>query len=136
MAKSDTSSHERPENYVGLAIRRRRRELNMSQTTLAREMGVSQAIISNYEIGDTPVRADDLPRFCKILDVPMTYFFAPSVDFDTMLEGLRSSPDYHDYSGNGPVKDFLELDIKQQETAMEIFRLFMGRYFSQFIGPK
>lgn len=76
MAKSETTGRERPENHVGIAIRKRRRELEMSQTTLANRMETSQEIISNYEIGVTPVKADDLPHFAEILDVPMDYFFS------------------------------------------------------------
>jgi transcriptional regulator with XRE-family HTH domain len=129
MEMEDSERENRPENHVGLAIRRRRRELNMSQTTLAREMGVSQAIISNYEIGDTPVRADDLPRFCKILDVPMTYFFGKLSQNDSGDALGQHRPNYVDYSGKGAAKDFYELDPKAQETAMELYRLMMARLF-------
>ncbi len=64
--------------HVGLVLRARRREMNMSQASLAEKMQTSQEVISNYENGVTPVRADDLPRFAGILAVTPIYFFEPN----------------------------------------------------------
>ena len=64
--------------HVGLILRARRREMNMSQASLAEKMQTSQEVISNYENGVTPVRADDLPRFARILAVTPLYFFEPN----------------------------------------------------------
>ena len=102
----------------------------MSQTTLANEMGVSQEVISNYEIGQTPVRADDLPRFAEILDVPVTYFFGPSIPMEAVLEAIRNRPDYKDYSGKGATKDFWDLEPEAQQVAMEMYRMMMAQFFS------
>jgi transcriptional regulator with XRE-family HTH domain len=64
--------------HVGLVLRARRREMDMSQALLAKKMQTSQEVISNYENGVTPVRADDLPRFAGVLEVTPLYFFEPN----------------------------------------------------------
>ena len=76
MARTNTESRRRLEDHVGLVIRKRRRELVMSQAQLAESMGTSQEIISNYEVGVTPVRADDLPRFAKVLGLTLNDFYS------------------------------------------------------------
>ena len=75
--KVDEQENVEQEQHVGLVLRARRRELNMSQAVLAKKMQTSQEVISNYENGVTPVRADDLPRFAGVLEVTPLYFFEP-----------------------------------------------------------
>ena len=75
MVKSHTEQRRRLENHVGLVIRKRRQELTMSQTQLANRIGTTKEIISNYEIGVTPVRADDLPLFADVLNLSLSDFY-------------------------------------------------------------
>lgn len=76
--KADEQKSGEQVQHVGLVLRARRRELNISQAILAKKMQTSQEVISNYENGVTPVRADDLPRFASILEVMPVYFFEPN----------------------------------------------------------
>ncbi len=90
--------------HVGLVLRARRRELNMSQAVLAKKMQTSQEVISNYENGVTPVRADDLPRFADILEVTPAYFFER--DHQNKAAAPQSpAPDF-------PAFDFQTLDLE------------------------
>ena len=76
--KVDEQENVEQGQHVGLVLRARRRELDMSQALLAKKMQTSQEVISNYENGVTPVRADDLPRFAAVLEVTPLYFFEPN----------------------------------------------------------
>ena len=76
--KVDEQENVEQGQHVGLVLRARRRELDMSQALLAKKMQTSQEVISNYENGVTPVRADDLPRFAGVLEVTPLYFFEPN----------------------------------------------------------
>lgn len=61
---------------VGLRIRARRRELSISQETLAEALGVSFQQIQKYERGGNRVSASRLWEIARVLDVTTSYFFA------------------------------------------------------------
>jgi transcriptional regulator with XRE-family HTH domain len=62
--------------HVGMAIRRRRRSIGMSQDTLAEEMGVTPQQVQKYETAASRISASKLFRAGRALKVPMSYFFA------------------------------------------------------------
>jgi len=49
------------------AIRRLREKQGLTQQSLALQLGVTQGLISQWEIGETSPRADKLPLLAKIL---------------------------------------------------------------------
>ena len=49
------------------AIRARRRQLNMKQSELAAELGVTGGLVSQWETGRTRVLAQDLTRIARAL---------------------------------------------------------------------
>ena len=51
-------------------LRRRRRELNLSQEDLARRLNVSGPYVSQVEAGRTTPGLDVVERFAKALDLP------------------------------------------------------------------
>jgi transcriptional regulator with XRE-family HTH domain len=59
-------------NAIGKAINGRRRHLKMSQGELAKRMGVSSALVSQWENGKTRVDANDLGRLALALDTTPT----------------------------------------------------------------
>jgi transcriptional regulator with XRE-family HTH domain len=73
------SSHEHEpdatDTHVGKRIRMRRIMLNMSQTTLAKGVGLTFQQIQKYEKGTNRVSASRLQQFAKILEVPISFFF-------------------------------------------------------------
>ncbi len=75
MPKSFQTTDEQHEHHMGRVLRARRREIGMSQTVLAKRMATSQEVVSNWENGVTPVRADALPRLARILKMTPTFFF-------------------------------------------------------------
>lgn len=52
-------------------IRRRLAELDMSQSELAREVGMRDAKLSRRMCGDVEFRADELQQIADVLDMPM-----------------------------------------------------------------
>ena len=66
---------------VGQRLRQRRMELNMTQAELARRLGVTPAVVSNYESGQNPVRSELLEKLIQVLDVE------PNVLFQDIYQG-------------------------------------------------
>jgi ribosome-binding protein aMBF1 (putative translation factor) len=60
---------------IGLAIRRRRRLIDMTLRALADACGVSFQQIHKYESGQCSISAVQLWRIGSALGVPVTYFF-------------------------------------------------------------
>ena len=54
---------------IGARISARRRELNMTQETLAEKMDVSIQMISNLEGGKKAIRPENLAKVCSILEL-------------------------------------------------------------------
>lgn len=66
-------SEEKLLKEMGLRIKQRRRELNMTQEQLAEKMDVSIQMISNLELGKKAVRPENLVKVCEILNVSADY---------------------------------------------------------------
>jgi transcriptional regulator with XRE-family HTH domain len=52
---------------IGEMIRKRRVYLNLSQSEVARYLGVSNALIGHWETGKSRIMADDIPRIAAVL---------------------------------------------------------------------
>ena len=63
----------------GKRLRERRIELKMSQSELARHLGVSSAAVSNYESGQNAVREDILLKLFEVLEVDPNYLYQDTV---------------------------------------------------------
>ncbi|MDK1376574.1 MULTISPECIES: helix-turn-helix transcriptional regulator [unclassified Sinorhizobium] len=61
--------------HVGHRIRMRRAWMEMSQTTLAEQVGVTFQQVQKYEKGINRVGASRLQQIADALDVPPSYFF-------------------------------------------------------------
>lgn len=68
---------------IGRRIRLLRTAKNMTQTGLAKEMGISQTHLCNIECGRVPVTLPNLLKLHKLLDCNMSSFF---VDLDKQPE--------------------------------------------------
>lgn len=60
---------------IGRRIRARRIECGMSQTALAKKLGISFQQVQKYEQGTNRVSAGRLQRVCDALQVPVTFFY-------------------------------------------------------------
>lgn len=63
----------------GKRLRERRTELKMSQSELARALGVTAAAVSNYESGQNAVREDILLKLFRVLDIDPNYLYQDSI---------------------------------------------------------
>lgn len=63
----------------GKRLRERRMELKMSQSELARALGVTAAAVSNYESGQNAVREDILLKLFRVLDIDPNYLYQDSI---------------------------------------------------------
>ena len=83
----------------GQRLRERRKELGISQSELAKALGVSVSAVSNYESGQNAMREDVLLRLFRVLDVEPNYLyqdflhgerFVCSVEERKLVEKYRS----------------------------------------------
>jgi len=61
--------------HVGAIIRKRRRELGMTQQRLAEQVGIKFQQIQKYETGANRVSASRLWEISRVLDVEVQFFF-------------------------------------------------------------
>lgn len=61
--------------HVGQRVRQRRTILGMSQTMLGEALGLTFQQIQKYERGSNRVGASRLFELCRVLGVPLGYFF-------------------------------------------------------------
>ena len=59
----------------GQRLRARRKELGISQSELAKALGVSLSAVSNYETGQNAMREEVLLRLLSVLDVDPNYLY-------------------------------------------------------------
>jgi transcriptional regulator with XRE-family HTH domain len=63
------------DKHVGGRFRMRRLMLNMSQTEIGDALGLTFQQMQKYEKGTNRISASRLQQLCRILDVPVTFFF-------------------------------------------------------------
>ena len=63
---------------IGDAMRRRRRELGISQEKLAELLNVSYQQVQRYESGANKLNVENIQVVADILAVPVTYFYSPN----------------------------------------------------------
>lgn len=76
--------------HVGSRVRARRKMLNMSQTVLGNELGVTFQQVQKYERGSNRIGSSRLFKVATTLDVPVSYFFEGA---ETKLEGYNPVPE-------------------------------------------
>jgi transcriptional regulator with XRE-family HTH domain len=76
------------DKHVGTRLRMRRLMLNMSQTEVANALGLTFQQVQKYEKGFNRVSASRLQHLCRILDVPVSFFF----DGAPQAHGLPAPP--------------------------------------------
>ena len=84
---------------------------NVSQTDMAKEIGVSQTNLSNMEAGRTAITVQNLFKIQKVLGCKMADFF---VDFDSETEKVA------DTKQNGSEKNAVSINL---EDAVQILKL-------------
>ena len=59
---------------IGYLIRKRREQINMSLSDLARATGTSPQMMHHYEVGNARIYVAKLMAICEALGVPPTHF--------------------------------------------------------------
>ena len=80
MAKGPAQAPDDPDRFnteIGKLLRARRNELGVTQTGLARHLGVSQQQIGKYEKGIGRIPADNLLALCQRLQIEPASVFLP-----------------------------------------------------------
>lgn len=62
---------------IGEKIKRRRRELSISQEELAETLGVTYQQVQRYENGTNKLNVENIQVIADALSVPVSYFFEP-----------------------------------------------------------
>ncbi|PHM37065.1 Repressor of flagellae, MrxJ [Xenorhabdus mauleonii] len=60
---------------VGIRIQTKRKELGITATALAKQIGISQQQLSRYERGTNRINLTHLVDIAKILSTPIEWFF-------------------------------------------------------------
>lgn len=63
------------DGFVGRRVRMRRAQVSMSQTRLAKLLGVTFQQVQKYELGKNRIGAGRLYEIAGILGVPISYFY-------------------------------------------------------------
>lgn len=74
---------------IGQAIRNLRTTQDMTQTELARRVGVSVNAVSAWELGKTYPPMGSIRRICQAFGVSEAYLNLSAVEEDTLPEDLR-----------------------------------------------
>ena len=104
--------------YVGSRISLRRSAMGLSQTALARELGVSFQQVQKYETGTNRISASRLHRVAMVLGTPVEGFF-PETDGridpgdGAMLRVLTATAD-----GRALALDFPQIEQAEVRTAV------------------
>ena len=75
--------------HVGKRIRQRRTLLGMSQTRLAKAVGLTFQQVQKYESGANRLGSSRLFEFGKVLDVPVDYFFNELASGDARTPSIK-----------------------------------------------
>lgn len=73
-------SPELADKHVGSRVRMRRVMLGMSQTTLAKHVGVTFQQVQKYEKGSNRIGGSRLQQLAAALKVPIAFFFEGDMD--------------------------------------------------------
>jgi len=113
---------------LGIALRNHRRRRRMSQVTLGAVLGVSDALISQWETGKTRLRLDDLTRLALALGTSVPEMLAPPVgevvhevgNFVQEAVLLKAQEQQL-------LAAYRAMSLEQRETALRVMQAIIGR---------
>ncbi len=108
MSETNDSIISEMDKIIGRRIRLCRQSHKMSQTKLAKQVGIAWQQIQKYEGGKNRVSASMLWRIAEVFDLPVSYFFEhisedidEAEDLDVDLSKWRAAKIVEMYSGLG-----------------------------------
>lgn len=97
--------------HVGERLRKRRKEVGLSQTDLGQSVGLTFQQIQKYERGSNRISASKIYEFAQFLDVPVSYFFTDLQDREQATEAVGErvvSEFYRHAKGKNSLPRFLD----------------------------
>jgi transcriptional regulator with XRE-family HTH domain len=106
---------------IGARLRRLRKERQLTQCDLARQIGIQQSDLSRMEQGEYRVSLDNLVKILSVFDLDVAQFFRPqaepapvhqalsSQDMQTMQLLRQLSP-----QGRQEVQEYLEFKLRRE----------------------
>jgi transcriptional regulator with XRE-family HTH domain len=110
-----------PTATVGQRIRQTRQERNLTQTEVARQIGVQQSDLSRMEKGEYRVSLDVLFRLLQLFEVSLGEFFGDLAQGTLtsrealLLESFRALP----RTDQGEVEEFVEFKRSRRQESDE-----------------
>ena len=105
---------------IGDAIRRRRRELRISQEKLAEMLNVSYQQVQRYESGTNKLNVENIQVVADLLTVPVTYFYSPN----TAAIVADSAPPHLPADEVELLKHFRKIPVRSdKKTVVSVARL-------------
>ncbi|MEW6739375.1 MAG: helix-turn-helix domain-containing protein [Nitrospirota bacterium] len=103
---------------IGEKIKRRRRELGISQEQLAEILGVTYQQVQRYENGKNKLNVENIQAVADILSVPVSYFFEPD---KTLMIAEKPAPYLAE---NKLLKYFRKIkSISSKNTVIQVARI-------------
>jgi transcriptional regulator with XRE-family HTH domain len=99
---------------IGEVIKRRRRELGISQERLAEMLNVSCQQVQRYENGANKLNVENIQVLADLLNVPLTFFF--SADLPSMIS--EPSLDYAAQDEKNLLKHFKRIQKRRDRTVV------------------
>jgi transcriptional regulator with XRE-family HTH domain len=104
---------------IGKRLQKAREEAQMSQEELASLLGITQAALSNYELGKRRLYLQNLEQIASILNKPISYFLEVEAEAET------APPEAGDDTSE-TTKEILklisELPDEEKETVLEFIK--------------
>jgi transcriptional regulator with XRE-family HTH domain len=101
---------------IGRRLAARRKEIDMSQQALGKDLGVSFQQIQKYEKGTSRISAGRLFEMAKLLGVTVNYFFADAIAASPGMAEESTSPPAPPM--NPQARELLEIFARIREKAL------------------
>lgn len=104
--------------YVGQVIRKYRMAAGMDQASLAAKLGYSKTAIGNWELGITRPDVDNVPRLCKLLNIPVTELLGMETEAALPTDDRLLLDMYHqlDKFDRNTIRQIMERLLFQQDS--------------------
>ena len=105
---------------IGLIIKKRRKELGISQEELAETLNISYQQVQRYENGLNRLNVENIQTVANALKVPVTDFFT----FDKMAMIAEDKTPYRTTDEDRLLKHFRKIeDRSSKQTVIQVARL-------------
>jgi transcriptional regulator with XRE-family HTH domain len=108
---------------IGRKIQRAREEAGLSQEMLASRLGLTQAALSNYELGKRGLHVANLQRIAEALDRPLSYFIEEPDEATGVGEDRRL-----DESISEMISLWYDMPESEREYLLDYFRWRRNQY--------